>query len=262
MDQEGGLSIGSAEALGGIDVLVTEATGGNLHVSLNFRSPNDEVVFSVTGDVDLSAFAFSFRVDVQSVGKAVDQCGGFQKRIALDLTFELSTRECGIGSLSGGIQGSRQKSLHEMAFSLIQLITKLANRKGDQVISVDFSDPDAQAILNLDGGRFGKLLLGFLYMLANQHSENDRDGAEHFRIRILGRTYLTRLFLAFRESTVRQFSVSLTLTFKVSVGASQTLPPSDRRDTLQGVGAYGRDKYAGKGPHPLHARGRALRATA
>ena len=261
-DQGGGLSIGSAEALGGIDVLVTEETTGRLHVALNFRSPNDEVIFSVTGDVDLAAFAFSFRVDVQTVAGAVDHQGGFQKKVSLNLSFKVSAAEYRVDFLGGGIQGPSRRSPHELAFYLVQLITKLANRKGDQVISVDFSDPDAQAILNLDGGRFGKLLLGFLYMLANQHSESDPDGPEYFRIRILGRTHLKRLFVAFQESTVRQFSVSLTLTFKLSVGASQTLPPADRKDTLQGGAAYGPDKQSGNNPHPLHARGRALRATA
>jgi hypothetical protein len=261
-DQRGGLSIGSAEAEGGVDLLVTEETTGKLHLALNFRSQNDEVIFSVTGDIDLAAFAFSFKVDVQSIAGAVDHGGASQKRFSLNLSFKMSAAEYGVGFLSRGVEGSPRHSAYQMAFSLVHLITKLANRKGDQVISVDFSDPAAQEILNLDGGRFGKLLLGFLYMLAHQHSESDPGGPEYFRIRVLGRTQLKRLFLAFQEPTVRQFSISLTLTFKVSVGASQTLPPPDRKDTLQGDGPYGPGKQSGNNPHPLHARGRALRETA
>jgi hypothetical protein len=230
--------------------LVTEPTTGKRQIALNFRSPNDGVAFSVTGDLDLLEFGCSFRVDVQSVTGVFDSLGGSCKRVPLDLSLKISPAELD------------NSSPHEMAFHLIQLITRLANRKGDQVIGVDFSSPEAQAILNLDGGRFGKLLLGFLYMLANQHSQSDPDGAEHYLIRIQGRKHLRGLSLAFREWTVHQVTLSIRFVVKISSAAVHPLPVKGGRDTLHTEPLYGPDGHTRTDPHPPHSRGRALRATA
>ena len=135
------------------------------------------------------------------------------------------------------------------------------------------SDPDIRAILDLDGGRFGKALLGLLYMVAQQHSEEDTDGPDHYRIQVQGHKELRRFFLSFQELTVRQVSVSLLFTLKLTPkphasSAPQSLPQAREKDTLPASETvretvrYVADEDAGKHPHPPHARGRALRTTA
>jgi hypothetical protein len=230
---------------------------------LNFRAPNDSVVFSATGDFDLLSFEFSFKVDVLSIQGTGPQPAGPRKAFSMNLSLKASTFELGVGSFSRDAGDAHGVSPTEMAFHLIQLITRLTARQGDQTVSVDFSSPEARAILDLDGGRFGQLLLGFLYMLASRRSESDPDGPDHYTIRIQGGKHLRRFYLAFQELTIRQ--VSLSVTFIVRPGAlvpPHALSPSDRKDTLRDEVSYGPDGHARNHPHPLYARGRALRATA
>lgn len=261
--EEIGLTIGSVRTGGSADLLVTEPMTGKLHFALNFRAPNDSVVFSATGDFDLLSFAFSFKVDVLSIQGTGHQSAGPRKAFSINLSLKMSELEFGVGSFGRDAGDAHGVSPTEMAFHLIQLITRLTARQGDQAVSVDFSSPEARAILDLDGGRFGQLLLGFLYMLANRHSESDPDGPDHYTIHIRGGKHLSRFYLAFQELTIRQ--VSLSVTFTIKPGAlvpPHGLPPSDRKDTLRDEVAYGPDGHARNYPHPIHARGRALRATA
>jgi hypothetical protein len=257
------LSSGGFGAGGVIDLAVTQSEPGKLHLGLTVRSPTDGVAFSVTGDLDLSAGAGSIRVDVQTLGQCDQQLAGLCDKRSFSFSVNLASLEFRFRSREGGVEASRRRSPHELAFHLVQLVTKLARRKGDQVISLDLSDPEMRDILNLDGGRFGRLLLGFLEMLARQHSGSDADGPEHFRISIRGRQHLRRFFLSFQELTVRRMSISFTFTFTPPArAASSPLPGPDRKDTLRGEGPHGPDGHPGNHPQPPHARGRALRATA